>query len=215
MTFEIDLQLAGAFPVMARFSSAADSIGLAGPSGSGKSTLLNMIAGLVRAEGRLNIGGSLLQDSRNGLFLPPHRRRIGYAFQDTRLFPHLNVLRNLHFGGWMRGRATAARFDDLVKALDLRHLLGRDVAHLSGGERQRVSLARAMLSDPQLLLLDEPLANVDETRKDETLSYIERVRRLKPVPMIYVSHDRAEVSRMTDVQYILDKGQVFAGGSHG
>ena len=204
MTIEIDLTVSSPFAMRVQLQSDALSIGLIGQSGVGKTTILNMIAGLVPATGRLIVDGVILQDQKLAINLPVHSRHIGYAFQDARLFPHLNVENNLTFSHWAGRRAMSDKRAAVIGALGLTPLLRRNVRHLSGGERQRVALGRAMLSQPRLLLLDEPLANVDSAQKDETLFYIEQVQRLEPVPIIYVSHDLAEVDRMTRETYRLD-----------
>jgi molybdate transport system ATP-binding protein len=208
MTIELDLTSDKPVAISAKFKTDARAVGLVGASGSGKTTLLNMIAGIIPSKGRAIVAGIELQNDASGVNLPSYRRRIGYVFQEGRLFPHLNVLHNLRFGQWVRGLRDADALREVTSALNLNHLLRRDVHNLSGGERQRVALARAMLCAPELLLLDEPLASVDEASKDETLSYIERIRKISPVPLIYVSHDQAEVARMTDVVFTMANGQI-------
>ena len=208
MSIELDLTLMASFHLHARLKSKHTAIGLVGKSGSGKTTLLNMIAGLVPARGRLVINGVVLQDDSQHINLPPYRRHIGYAFQDARLFPHLNVEHNLMFSQWIKfgtGRkATSNQAKSIIAALGLGRLLSRNIGHLSGGEKQRVALGRAMMGKPMILLLDEPLANVDATQKAETLFYIEKLQDLETLPMIYVSHDNKEVSRMTRASFMLE-----------
>ena len=208
MRIELDLAITTPVTLHARLHSDHGAIGLVGNSGAGKTTLLHMIAGLVPAQGRLVIDGVVVQDDARNINLPVHQRRIGYAFQDARLFPHLSVAHNLNFSHWIRPgsgrRAALEQLKSVSAALGLEHLLHRAPRHLSGGEKQRVALGRAMLSNPMILLLDEPLANVDAGQKAETLFYIEQLQKLRPVPMIYVSHDHREVSRMTQVSYNLD-----------
>jgi len=207
VTIELDLAIPVPFPLHVRLKSEHLAIGLIGDSGVGKTTVLNMIAGLMPARGRLIIDGVVLQDDAKSVHVPVHQRRIGYAFQDARLFPHMNVRNNLMFAQKLRWRwglrHSSETADSVIEALGLARLLDRNVRHLSGGEKQRVALGRAMLSHPMLMLLDEPLANVDAAQKAETLFYIEKLQKVRPVPMIYVSHDHSEVARMTDVSYRL------------
>ncbi|TCM22334.1 molybdate transport system ATP-binding protein [Novosphingobium sp. PhB165] len=181
---------------------------LFGPSGAGKTTLLDMIAGLVRpSSGHIVISDDVVFDRERRIDLPPERRRCGYVFQDLRLFPHRNVRENLLYG-W-RLAVPEHRWLDLDTALDvlgIGHLLGRRPATLSGGEAQRVAIGRALLSGPRVLLMDEPLASVDAERRDEILRVIERVRDELRLPILYVSHDRAEVDRLAD--------RVIAIGAH-
>ncbi|MGJ7903321.1 ATP-binding cassette domain-containing protein [Lysobacter sp. 1R34A] len=178
-------------------------IALVGASGAGKTSLLYAVAGLLRPQrGRIEIAGRCLFDSERGIDVPAHRRRIGYVFQDARLFPHLNVRRNLLYG--LHGEARHAprfAFEAVVDLLGIAPLLGRDTAGLSGGESQRVALGRALLSQPQILLLDEPLSMLDMNRRDELLPYLQRVRDESALPMIYVSHYPEEVRRIADEVY--------------
>src|SRR5262249_2671156 len=147
--------------------------------------------------GRIVVDGSVLLDTDRGVRAPPHRRRVGYVFQESRLFPHLSVRQNLLFGRWFaRGGETPARLDDVVELLGVSHLLDRRPGRLSGGEKQRVAIGRALLARPRLLLMDEPLASLDVRRKDEILPYLERLRDQAGVPIIYVSHSVAEVARL-------------------
>jgi molybdate transport system ATP-binding protein len=186
-----------------------------GASGSGKSTLLRALAGLEpAARGRVELGGVVLQDAATGVRLPPHRRGIGYVFQDARLFAHRNVSGNLRYAlARARPGADAPNFDDVVAALDLAPLLGRRVAGLSGGERQRVAIARALLANPRLLLLDEPLAALDLKRKAELLPYIRQLPERFGIPLIYVSHAVEEVAQLANEVLILSAGQVVARGA--
>jgi molybdate transport system ATP-binding protein len=180
---------------------------LFGPSGSGKTTTLDAIAGLRRPRvGRIAVGDHVLFDRSHSVDLPPHARHVGYVPQDTALFPHMNVRRNVLYG---RRAGQKLSLDVVVKMLEVGHLLDRSVADLSGGERQRVALARALMSAPDLLLLDEPLAAVDVERRRRILPYLLRVRDDLGVPVIYVSHDRAEVDQLADRVIVLDNGQVI------
>ena len=185
-----------------------------GASGSGKSTLLRALAGLdTAARGRVQLGGTVLQDAASGVRLPPHRRGIGYVFQDARLFAHRSVTGNLRYAlARARPGADAPDFDEVVAALDLAPLLGRRVGGLSGGERQRVAIARALLANPRLLLLDEPLAALDLKRKAELLPYIRHLPGRFGIPLIYVSHAVEEVAQLADEVLILTAGRVVARG---
>ena len=185
---------------------------LFGPSGSGKTSLLRCVAGLERpAEGLLNINGEVWQDSQ--LFLPPHQRALGYVFQEASLFQHLSVRDNLEYG-FKRIPAHERRIDldQALALLGIEHLLERMPARLSGGERQRVGIARALLTSPRLLLLDEPLAALDPQRKQEILPYLERLHDELDMPMLYVSHSPDEVARLADHLVLLEQGRVQASG---
>ncbi len=188
---------------------------LFGHSGSGKTTLLRAVAGLDRhAGGYLEVNGELWQDDKRGLFVPAHKRALGYVFQEASLFPHLTVQGNLDFA---RRRAHAPDGEQVMghalKLLGIGHLLERRSADLSGGERQRVAIARALLTKPRLLLMDEPLASLDGKRKEEVLPYLERIHAQLDVPMLYVSHSTEEVARLADHVVLLDGGNVVASGS--
>jgi molybdate transport system ATP-binding protein len=186
---------------------------LYGPSGCGKTTCLRAIAGLHRAPaGHVAINGELWQDGE--VFLPTHRRPLGYVFQETRLFPHLSVQRNLEYG--MKRVAPPARRVSLAQAVELLgigHLLARRPDTLSGGERQRVGIARALATSPRLLLMDEPLASLDLQRKREILPYLERLHAELDIPVLYVSHAPDEVARLADHLVLLDAGRVIASGA--
>ncbi len=190
---------------------------LYGHSGSGKTTCLRCIAGLERAsDGFVQINDHVWQDSRNGVFVPPHKRALGYVFQEASLFPHLSVLANLEFG--LKRIPKAQRRVDLVQAtqlLGIGHLLERHPQHLSGGERQRVGIARALLTSPQLLLMDEPLAALDSQRKGEILPYLERLHDQLEIPVLYVSHAQDEVARLADHIVLLSEGKALASGPIG
>ncbi|MGU9827399.1 molybdenum ABC transporter ATP-binding protein [Pseudomonas sp. H1D6A] len=190
---------------------------LYGHSGSGKTTCLRCIAGLERAEdGFVQINDQVWQDSRNGLFVPPHKRALGYVFQEASLFPHLSVRANLEFG--FKRIARQQRRVDMAHATELlgiAHLLDRHPQHLSGGERQRIGIARALLTSPQLLLMDEPLAALDSKRKSEILPYLERLHDELDIPVLYVSHAQDEVARLADHIVLLSDGQVLASGPIG
>ncbi len=184
---------------------------LFGPSGSGKTTLLRCIAGLERAgRGRLEVDGEVWQDE--GLWRPPHRRPIGYVFQEASLFPHLSVLDNLRYGQRRAGPGPAEDLEPVVELLGIGPLLARRPEHLSGGERQRVAIARALAVRPRLLLMDEPLAALDPSRKGEILPYLERVQQSLALPVLYVSHAPDEVARLADHLVVMDAGRVLGHG---
>jgi molybdate transport system ATP-binding protein len=204
----------GEFSLQASFESEGRVTGLFGASGSGKTSLVNMIAGLLRPDrGTIAIDGETLDDVAAGIHIPAHRRRIGYVFQDARLFPHLDVTQNLDYGRRMNrlddDPAQRKRVTDL---LDIGHLLDRRPGKLSGGERQRVALGRALLSKPRLLLLDEPLGALDESRRAEILPYLVRLRDEARIPMVYVSHDAAEMRQLATQIVLLQGGRVTALG---
>ncbi|MDA3275402.1 molybdenum ABC transporter ATP-binding protein [Pseudomonas aeruginosa] len=190
---------------------------LFGHSGSGKSTCLRCIAGLEKAaEGAVTINGETWQDSHRNLFVAPHRRALGYVFQDANLFRHLTVRRNLAFG--LKRIAAAERRVELEQAcalLGIEHLLERMPERLSGGEQQRVGIARALLTSPRLLLMDEPLASLDQKRKGEILPYLERLHEELDIPVLYVSHSPDEVARLADHLVLLENGKVRASGPIG
>jgi molybdate transport system ATP-binding protein len=190
---------------------------LYGHSGSGKTTCLRCIAGLERAEqGFIRINDEIWQDSANGIFVPPHKRALGYVFQEASLFPHLSVLANLQFG--LKRIAKSQRRVDMAQATELLgigHLLERHPQHLSGGERQRVGIARALLTSPKLLLMDEPLAALDSQRKSEILPYLQRLHDELDIPLLYVSHAQDEVARLADHLVLLSEGKALASGPIG
>lgn len=187
---------------------------LFGPSGSGKTTLVNAVAGLLRPDrGRIAVDDWVLSDTQARRHLPVHKRRIGYVFQEGRLFPHLSVRQNLCFGRWFAPRgAVPESLDRVVELLGIGPLLARRPAALSGGEKQRVAIGRALLSAPRLILADEPLAALDEARKAEILPYFERLRDEVSVPILYVSHSSAEVARLASTVIALRDGRVTAVG---
>lgn len=185
---------------------------LFGRSGSGKTTIINAVAGLLRPDhGTITLGPDTLLDTATGRFLPPHRRRMGYVFQDSRLFPHLTVRQNLAYARRFT-RDQAPPFDQVTALLGLAPLLDRRPATLSGGERQRTAIGRALLAAPRLLLMDEPLASLDDTRKSEILPYLERLRDETQLPILYVSHALPEVARLADTLVLIDAGRVTAQG---
>ena len=204
----------GEFSVEASFASEGRVTGLFGASGAGKTSLINMIAGLLRPDrGIITVDGETLDDTAAHIHIPVHRRRIGYVFQDARLFPHLDVRQNLDYGRRMNRLAEdpAARAR-VIDMLDIGHLRARRPGRRSGGERHRVALGRALLSQPRLLLLDEPLSSLDEERKEEILPYLMRLRDEAGIPMVYVSHDAAEMRQLATVIVMLRHGHVTTFG---
>ena len=204
----------GEFSLQAAFESEGRVTGLFGASGAGKTSLVNMIAGLLRPDrGTIVVDGETLDDSASQLHVPSWRRRIGYVFQDARLFPHLDIRQNLDYGRRMNALADdptqKKRVTDL---LDIGHLLDRRPGKLSGGERQRVALGRALLAKPRLLLLDEPLGALDEGRRAEILPYLVRLRDEARIPMVYVSHDAAEMRQLATQIVLLQRGRVSSFG---
>jgi molybdate transport system ATP-binding protein len=204
----------GSFSLDARFELPTPGVvALFGRSGCGKSTLVNVIAGLLDADaGRVALDDEVLLDTERRLCVPPERRRIGYVFQDARLFPHLSVASNLKFGA---ARAPAQHYvtlDTVAGLLDLGSLMNRRTHQLSGGERQRVAIGRALLSQPNLLLLDEPLASIDAARRGELLPYLETLRDQLNIPMVYVSHDFDEVLRLATYIVLMESGKTIAQG---
>jgi molybdate transport system ATP-binding protein len=213
LSLDVEKRL-GNFFISAAFESAGGITALFGTSGAGKTTLVNMIAGLIAPDrGRITLDGAALFDSSAGINVPVHRRGIGYVFQEGRLFPHLTVAANLDYGRRMRALPSdGAETERIVRLLDLGPLVERRPGKLSGGERQRVAVGRALLMRPRLLLLDEPLASLDDIRKREILPYFEKLRDEARVPMVYVSHNASEVSRLATSLVWLDGGRVAAAG---
>ena len=210
---DIEQQL-GTFHLAAKFSADAPVVGLFGRSGAGKSTVINAIAGIVKPlRGHIRINGDTLFDAAQGIDVPPEKRRVGYVFQDACLFPHLDVEANLLYG--QRLRSPAERFIEPARVIDLlglRALLRRRPQSLSGGEKQRVAIGRALLAQPRILLMDEPLASLDVPRKTEVLDYIERLRDGLRIPIIYVSHSVPEITRLADTVVVLSEGKCLAVG---
>ena len=204
----------GEFSLVATFTSEGRVTGLFGESGAGKTSLINMIAGLLRPDrGTITIDGETLDDTSARIHVPAYRRRIGYVFQEARLFPHLDVAANLDYGRRMNRLADdPAQRQRITDLLDIGNLLDRRPGKLSGGERQRVALGRALLSKPRLLLLDEPLGALDEERKLEILPYLVRLRDEAHVPMVYVSHDAAELRQLATQIVMLRRGRVTSFG---
>ncbi|EFN6452815.1 molybdenum ABC transporter ATP-binding protein ModC [Escherichia coli] len=182
-----------------------------GVSGAGKTSLINAISGLTRPQkGRIVLNGRVLNDAEKGICLSPEKRRVGYVFQDARLFPHYKVRGNLRYGV---AKSMVNQFDKLVALLGIEPLLDRLPGSLSGGEKQRVAIGRALLTAPELLLLDEPLASLDIPRKRELLPYLQRLTREINIPMLYVSHSLDEILHLADRVMVLENGQVKAFGA--
>ncbi|WP_027157600.1 molybdenum ABC transporter ATP-binding protein [Methylobacter luteus] len=201
--FDVDLRLPG----------SGISV-LFGPSGSGKTTLLRCIAGLQRApQGLLKINGEVWQDSERGVFVPTHKRPLGYVFQEASLFPHLTVTENLQFGlKRINKPSSAADLHQIIELLGIGHLLKRMPDRLSGGERQRVAIARALALNPEVLLMDEPLAALDFQRKQEILPFLNRLHQELNIPVLYVTHSQQEVAQLADTLVIMADGRALASG---
>lgn len=216
MSLSLNIQhTLGRFHLTAAFEAPRGITVLFGRSGSGKTTIVNAVAGLLTPErGRIELDGELVFDSERNIDAPPATRRVGYIFQDSRLFPHMSVQQNLSYGSrFARQKPSMQEAKRIVDLLGLEHLLTRRPAGLSGGERQRVAIGRALLSGPRLLLADEPLANLDAQRKLEILPYFERLRDETDVPILYVSHAPEEVARLADTVVSLQDGTVQKIGS--
>lgn len=207
----------GGFALDVRFEGEKGLTALFGRSGSGKTSVVDLVAGLARPDrGRIAVDGAVLVDTAARVFVPRHRRRVGYVFQDARLFPHLSVRQNLLYGRWFT--PAAERYGSLEAVVDLlgiAPILHRRPAFLSGGERQRVAIGRALLASPRLLLMDEPLAALDDARKAEVMPYIERLRDEAAIPILYVSHSVPEVRRLASKVVVLEAGRVAAEGEPG
>lgn len=216
MSIEVEaFRRLGSFTLDARFSAAGGLTALFGASGSGKTSVINIISGLLRPDrGTVVVDGRVLVDTARGIDVAKHRRRIGYVFQEPRLFPHLTVRENLLYGRWFTGGAGRRdQVDHVVDLLGVGPLLRRRPASLSGGEKQRVAIGRALLSGPRLLVMDEPLSGLDEARKAEVLPYIERIRDDGRVPIVYVSHSMSEVARLATTIVAMADGRVTAAGT--
>lgn len=203
----------GGFRLDAGFDAPSGVTALFGRSGSGKTSVINAVAGLLKPDsGFIQVGDRVLLDTARGVSVPVYRRRLGYVFQEGRLFPHLSVRQNLDYGRRLLNSPPDGQFEQVVETLGLERLLERRPGALSGGEKQRVAIGRALLSDPQLLLLDEPLAALDEERKAEILPYLERLSAGTAIPMLYVSHSMAEVARLANTLVLIENGRVVRAG---
>lgn len=199
----------GAFQLKADFATGPGITVVLGPSGAGKTTLLNLISGLLKPDrGSILINGHIVCDTQAGIFVRPHQRRTGMVFQDAQLFPHLSVAQNLAFGGWFSKQKSGPPREHVIEVLGIGHLLSRRPTRLSGGERSRVALARAVLSSPQLLLMDEPLAALDQDKRSAILELIERIRDEFGVPILYVTHAVDEAERLADRTLRVENGVV-------
>jgi molybdate transport system ATP-binding protein len=214
MTLQVQLthQVPG-FSLDLGFTAPPGVTALFGQSGAGKTTIVNATAGLLRPDrGRISLDDTLLLDTGQGVAIPVHKRRIGYVFQEGRLFPHLTVRQNIAYGRWFAGHDRIAQQARIVDMLGIGAILDRRPATLSGGEKQRVALARAILSQPRMLLMDEPLSALDDARKSEVLPYLERLRDETRLPILYVSHSAAEVARLATTVVLIDKGRLVIAG---
>lgn len=205
MTLRVDIgKQLGELQLDVAFEAPPGVTVLFGPSGAGKTSVINAIAGLLRPDrGEIVLNGQVIESAKHAV--APHRRKVGYVFQDARLFPHMTVKQNLTYGG-------RHDFDRIIEVLGLRDLLGRRPAGLSGGEKQRVALGRALMTDPNILLMDEPLAALDGPRKSEVLPYIAELARTGAIPVVYVTHAMAEVTQLADRLVIMDQGRVVRQG---
>jgi len=203
----------GAFSLDVAFEAPQGVTALFGRSGSGKTSVVNAVAGLLKPDtGHIRLGETILFDAERRVSVPVHRRRLGYVFQEGRLFPHLSVRQNLVYGSWFGPREPGADFDQIVAMLGIDGLLERRPGGLSGGEKQRVAIGRALLANPRLLLMDEPLAALDEERKAEILPYLERLCEETAIPVLYVSHSMAEVARLATTLVLMENGRVVRAG---
>jgi molybdate transport system ATP-binding protein len=215
MTLTVDIERRlGAFRLKTVFKAGEGITALFGRSGAGKTSVVNAIAGTLRPDrGRIAIDGSAVFDSARGIDVPTPRRRVGYVFQEGRLFPHMSVRQNLRYARlFSRAPESPKQFEHVVELLGLAQLLERNPGNLSGGERQRVAIGRALLSSPRLLLLDEPLAALDAHRRNEILQYIELMRDEVRIPIVYVSHVVEEVVRLANTVVLMSAGEVAAVG---
>lgn len=212
LSFQCRFQYRGGFGLDASFELPAGISALYGPSGGGKSTCLALIAGLLKPDaGIVRMGDTVLVDHDARRWVPPHRRRLGVVFQDHLLFPHNTVRANLRYG-MPRGATGGIRLDEVVQVLELGDLLDRYPAQLSGGQQRRVALGRALLSQPRLLLMDEPLAGLDEALRDRILDHLQRVHEHWETPMLLVSHDQVAIRRLAEYVVVLEAGRVVGQG---
>lgn len=211
---EVCVQLARpGFTLDAAFDAPPGVTAIFGRSGAGKTSIVNAVAGLLRPDrGRIVLDGAVLTDTAAGVFVPPHKRRIGYVFQDGRLFPHLTVRRNLTYGARFAPPGPGPDLAAVAGLLGIAHLLDRRPAGLSGGEKARVAIGRAMLARPRLMILDEPMASLDAARRAELLPWLERLRDAGGVPILHISHDMAEVARLATTLVLVEDGRVTRAG---
>jgi molybdate transport system ATP-binding protein len=215
LKFDCHLRFDSGFELSAQFEAGDGVTALFGPSGSGKTTILNLIAGAMRPRtGTIRLDSRTLVDTQSRVFLPPDRRRVGVVFQEALLFPHMTVRQNLLFGFQRRG-ARPMDVGRVAAVLEIAELFDRRPESLSGGQRQRVALGRALLRGPDLLLMDEPLAALDEALKDRILTYLERAVAEWHIPTVFVSHDRDDVGRFAERVIVVEAGRVFGAGPTG
>lgn len=201
------------FALDVAFEAPAGVTALFGRSGSGKTSVVNAVAGLLRPNaGHIGLDGRVLFDSSRNVLMPVHKRRLGYVFQEGRLFPHLTVRQNLLYGRWFAAPEAGIGFEHVIAMLGIEALLDRRPGGLSGGEKQRVAIGRALLANPKLLLMDEPLAALDEERKADILPFLERLREESSVPVLYVSHSMEEVARLATTLVLMEAGRVIGAG---
>lgn len=214
MALELDFSLARAsFTMQIQAHFPAGSSGIFGPSGAGKTSLFQVIAGLEKPQhGYIRLGDRVFFDSKKNIYLPPHQREIGMVFQEKLLFPHLNVEKNIRFGA-TEARKQSLSFTELVQLLDISYLLQAYPQSISGGEAQRVALARALFTSPRLLMLDEPFNAVDQQLRRSILPYLKKVQALLDIPMLVISHDLPDLQVLTQHIYVMNKGQIYGGGS--
>lgn len=210
MSLSVDFKLSlPDFDLKVAFDAPTGITALSGHSGAGKTTLINVLAGLVTPDyGHIETDGRVLFSSALKVNLKPEERHIGYIFQDARLFPHLTVLQNLKCGRWFRRLPmNPSTIEEIVTLLGIDHVLSRRPSQLSGGEKQRVAIGRALLSEPEVILADEPLSSLDSDRKKEILPYFEMLRDQMSIPIVYVSHDADEVTRLATTHFELAHGK--------
>ncbi len=214
MTMEVDLaHRFGDFSLDLAFAAPPGVTALFGRSGAGKTSVVNAIAGLLHPDsGRICIDGSVLLDTAKNIAIPTYKRRVGYVFQEGRLFPHLTVRQNIAYGRWFAGHRGTSDTTRIIDLMGIGAVLDRRPGTLSGGEKQRVALARAILSQPRMLLMDEPLSALDDARKSEVLPYLERLRDETRLPILYVSHSAAEIARLATTIVLIDHGRIVMAG---
>ncbi len=213
VSFECRHRFSGGFELDVKFECNRQVTSLFGPSGSGKSSILAILAGLLRADfARIQVGDTVIEDTDQGLFTRPEDRGIGFVFQDHLLFPHMTVEANLDYGARRESPGTDISYDRVVEVLELGELLKRRPESLSGGQRQRVALGRALLSRPRLLLMDEPLAALEDDLKTRILNYLQRAMAEWHIPTLFVSHGHREVRQLAEWVYVIDAGRVTGQG---